>query len=172
MSGPWWTTGFYDGENLYRLQRDTGDAPVGAPALAPSHVLAALARTIVEIGSGQFGDGTPGGVWPRLLAVTWTGPRIGGTLTAVEPQDRELYNSEKAGTVALLVRAGRQTGEPALIEAGNEMIEFLLRRSKGGPLPLGKAQGQNLTRLHAAVALAAAGPPPERREKPDRPPRQ
>jgi hypothetical protein len=172
VSGPWWTTGFYDGENLYRLQRDTGDAPTGEPALAPSHVLAALARTIVEIGSGQFGDGTPGGVWPRLLVVTWTGPRIGGTLTAVEPQDRELYNSEKAGTVALLVRAGRQTGEPALIEAGNEMIEFLLRGTKGNALPLGKAQGQNLTRLHAAVALAAAGPPPELSERPERPSRQ
>jgi hypothetical protein len=172
VSGPWWTNGFYDAENLYRLQRDTGDAPAGEPALVPSHVLAALARTIVEIGMGQFGDGTPGGIWPRLLAVTWTGPRVGGSLTAVEPQDRELYNSEKAGTVALLVRAGRQTREPALIKAGDEMIEFLLRGSKGNVLPLGKAQGQNLTRLHAAVALAAAGPPPERPERPREPGRQ
>jgi hypothetical protein len=172
VSGPWWTTGFYDAENLYRLQRDTGDAPVGEPALAPSQVLAALARTIVEIGSGQMGDGTPGGFWPRLIAVTWTGPRIGGTLTSAEPQDRDLYNSEKAGTVALLVRAGRQTGEPALIEAGDAMIEFLLRGARGNILPLGKAQGQNLTRLHAAVALAAAGPPPERPERPGAPPRQ
>jgi hypothetical protein len=172
MSGPWWTNGFYDGENLYRLQRDTGDAPAGEPAVAPGQAIAALARTIVEIGMGQFGNGTPEGIWPRLLAVTWTGPRVGGTLTAVEPQDRELYNSEKAGTVALLVRAGRQTGEPALIKAGDDLIEFLLRGAKGNVLPLGKAQGQNLTRLHAAVALAAAGLPPERPERPGKPQRQ
>ncbi|HSK75190.1 MAG TPA: hypothetical protein VLQ45_01930 [Thermoanaerobaculia bacterium] len=161
-AGPWWTTGFYDAENLYRFKRDTGDAPLGDPAIPPSQALAALARTVVEIGSRQFGDGTPAGNWPRLLVYTWTGPRIGGTLTAVEPKDRELYNTEKAGSLALLARAGRQTGDPALIEAGDDLIRFVLKTQGGDVLPLGKIQGQYLTRLHAAVAVAAEPPPPQR----------
>ncbi|MFL6197040.1 MAG: hypothetical protein ACJ75H_22835 [Thermoanaerobaculia bacterium] len=158
-SGPAWTTGFYDAENLYRLQRDTGDAPIGEPPLAPSHVLAALARTIAELGPGTgkaFGaTGDLEAPWPRLLMVTWSGPRIGGTFTAVEPRDRELYNPEKFGTVALLVRAGRQSGDPALIQAGDRMVQLILRQPGGDVLPLGKIQGQTLTRLHAAVALLA-----------------
>ena len=161
-AGPWWTTGFYDAENLYRFQRDTGDAPIGDPAIPPSQALAALARTVVEIGSRQFGNGTPAGKWPRLLVYTWTGPRIGGTLTKVEPKDRELYNTEKAGSLALLARAGRQTGDPALIEAGSDLIQFVLKTEGGDVLPLGKIQGQYLTRLHAAVAVAAEPPPPRR----------
>jgi hypothetical protein len=167
-AGPAWTNGFYDAENLYRLQRDTGDAPIGEPPLAPSRVLAALARTIAELGPGpgKSADANPDAPWPRILAVTWSGPRIGGTFTSVEGKDRELYNPEKFGTVALLVRTGRQTGDPELIKAGDEMVRLILSRARGNPgdpsggnvLPLCKIQGQTLTRLHAAVALEAAAP--------------
>jgi hypothetical protein len=157
-AGPAWTNGFYDAENLYRLQRDTGDAPIGEPPLPPSRIIAALARTVALLGPGA-GKGKaavdPDAPWPRVLAVTWTAPRIGGTFTAVEPRDRELYNPEKFGTVALLVRGGRQSGDPELIRAGDEMLQLILRRGKGDVLPLCKIQGQTLTRLHAAVALAA-----------------
>ena len=161
-AGPAWTNGFYDAENLYRLQRDTGDAPVGEPPLAPSRVLANLARTIAELGPGpgKGADVNPDAPWPRLLVVTWSGRRIGGAFTTVESKDRELYNPEKFGTVALLVRAGRQTGDPGLIKAGDEMVRLILSRAHGDSgevLPLCKIQGQTLTRLHAAVALEAAG---------------
>ena len=153
-AGPAWTNGFYDAENLYRLQRDTGDAPIGEPPLPPSRILAALARTVAVLGPGaeKGKAANPDAPWPRILAVTWTGPRIGGTFTTVEPKDRELYNPEKFGTVALLVRGGRQSGDPELIRAGDEMIRSILRR-KEDVLPLCKIQGQTLTRLHAAVAL-------------------
>jgi hypothetical protein len=76
----------------------------------------------------------------------------------VQAKDRELYGPEKFGTVALLVRAGRQSGDPDLAEAGERMIQAILRASPKEILPLGKIQGQTLTRLHAAVALAAAEP--------------
>jgi hypothetical protein len=161
-SGPAWTTGFYDAQNLYRLQRDTGDAPIGEPPLRPSQVLVALARTIAELGPGTgkaFGaTGDLDAPWPRLLDVTWSGPRVGGTFSVVSPRDRELYNPEKFGTVALLVRAGRQSGDPALVQAGDRMVQLILRRSGSDMLPLGKIQGQTLTRLHAAVALSADKP--------------
>ena len=156
-AGPAWTNGFYDAQNLYRLQRDTGDAPIGEPPLPPSRVIAALARTVAELGPGpgKSADADPDAPWPRLLAVQWSGPRIGGAFTSVEGKDRELYNPEKFGTVALLVRAGRQTGDPELIKAGDEMVRLILRKANGEVLPLCKIQGQTLTRLHAAVALEA-----------------
>jgi hypothetical protein len=159
-AGPAWTIGFYDAENLYRLQRDTGDAPIGEPPLPPSRILAALARTVAVLGPGaEKGKAVnPDAPWPRVLAVTWTGPRIGGTFTTVEPKDRELYNPEKFGTVALLTRGGRQSADPELIRAGDEMIRSILRRNHEDVLPLCKIQGQTLTRLHAAVALAASAP--------------
>ncbi len=106
-------------------------------------------------GTGPGKAANPDAPWPRILAVTWTGPRIGGTFTTVEPKDRELYNPEKFGTVALLVRGGRQSGDPELIRAGDEMIRSILRRNEA-VLPLCKIQGQTLTRLHAAVALSAS----------------
>jgi hypothetical protein len=154
-AGPAWTNGFYDAENLYRWQRDTGDAPLGEPPLPPSRILVDLARTVAVLGPG--GNSRPDVPWPRLIAIQWSGPRIGGTFTTAEPKDRELYNPEKFGTVALLVRAGRLSGDPELIRAGDEMIQAILHQ-KGDVLPLCKIQGQTLTRLHAAVALSAAAP--------------
>jgi hypothetical protein len=44
-----------------------------------------------------------------------------------------------------------------LTQAGEAMIRVILRQARGDVLPLGKIQGQTLTRLHAAVAVAAAG---------------
>ena len=126
-AGPFWTNGFYDAENLYRWQRDTGDQPLGEPPLAPSEVLAAIARTVSDLGPRTAG-GTADGAWPRLLSYSWSGPRIGGALTAVEAKDRELYGPEQYGTVALLVRAGRLSGDPALIAAGERMIQTILRQ--------------------------------------------
>ncbi|HEX9944533.1 MAG TPA: hypothetical protein VGG03_21185 [Thermoanaerobaculia bacterium] len=157
-AGPVWTNGFYDAENLYRLQRDTGDSPIGEPPLPPSRVLAAVARTVAELGTGRprrAGGDALDAPWSNQLAITWSGPRIGGSLLAVEPRDRELYNPEKFATAALLMRAARQTGDPALTAAGEGMIQLILRHTRGEVLPLSKIQGQVLTRLHAAVALAA-----------------
>jgi len=166
--GPAWTIGFYDAENLYRLQRDTGDEPIGEPPLPPSRVLAALARTMVKLGPAKKPADAVAASWPRLLVIKSSGPRIGGTLLAFEPKDRELYDPEKFGCVALLLRAGRQSGDPGLIQAGEDMVRQILQKGRGDVLPLGKIQGQTLTRLHAAVALAAGPPaiPPKPAAKP------
>jgi hypothetical protein len=160
QAGPFWTNGFYDAENLYRFQVDTGDEPIGDPPLAPSRVLAAMAHTVIGLEPQAYGGGSVKDRWPRFLAYTWTGPRIGGRLVTVEAKDRELYGPEKAGNTALLVRAGQQTGDPALLKAGEQMVEIVLDSSKGEGVPLGKLQGQYLTRLHAAVGRLAAGKAP------------
>ena len=151
--GPAWTIGFYDAQNLYRWQLESGDQPLGEPPLPPSRVLAALARGMVEL-EGAHPKRAVEAAWPRLHVITASGPRLGGTLLKVEPRDRDLYNPEKYCSVALLLRAGRQSGDPALVEAGREMVGQILGQ-RGDVLPLGKIQGQTLTRLHAAVALAA-----------------
>src|SRR6185436_6647524 len=110
----------------YRLQVDTGDAPIGDPPLPPSRVLAAMARTASELEPRAYGDKSVKGRWPRFLSYSWTGPRIGGKLTAFEAKDRELYGPEIAGNTALLVRAAQQTGDPGLLEAAEDLVEIVL----------------------------------------------
>ena len=39
------------------------------------------------------------------------------------------------------MRAGRQTGDPVLIEAGDDLIQFILAKERGDVLPLGKIRG-------------------------------
>ncbi len=159
-TGPLWQTGYVDAEGLYRLMRDTGDAPIGDPPVRPSHVLAALARGMdVAARANKGSKGSPGGDWPRQLDLTFTGRRVGGQLGEVAPNGRNLYGPEKAAMSALLVRAGQLTGERDLLKAGEEMVEFTLDKSSGDGAPLGKLQGQYLTRLHAAVARLVNGPP-------------
>jgi hypothetical protein len=149
IAGPIWLIGFYDAEGLYRLMRDTDDAPIGDPPVRPSHVLAALARSIADVEARTKGD------WPRQLAVTWEGSRIGGRLRSVDPEGRDLFSPEKAGSAALLARAAQLTGDPALRQAARKMVSYAMSESLHDNAPLGKLQGQYLTRLHAAVAELA-----------------
>ena len=149
-AGPLWTVAFYDAENLYRYQIETGDQALGEPPVRPSRALAALARTVADLEEQS-------GPWPRLLTYTFDGPRLGGRLVELTPKDRKLYGPEKAGSTALLVRAGQQTGDRKLLAAGEAMVRLALSASRGEQVPLGKLQGQYLSRLHAAVARLANG---------------
>ena len=136
-TGPMWVVGFYDGERLYELMRDTGDAPIGP--VRPSRALEALARSIVEFETGD---------WPRQLNVSFREGRMG----EVKPVGRPLYGPERSGTAALLVRAGRISGDKELLEAGRRMVDYTLSEAMSDGAPLGKLNGQYLSRLHAAVA--------------------
>ncbi|HSF43350.1 MAG TPA: fibronectin type III domain-containing protein [Thermoanaerobaculia bacterium] len=157
-----WTIPMYDMHYLSRLQKDNGDVALGVPGVKPSEVLASVAHTYRDIEPTVIGDGSPSGLWARLLQYTWSGTRLGGTLDNVVGMDRELYNPEKGGAPALLVRAGQQTGEASLVDYGKRTALFMLQQTSK-TTPLGKLQGQNLTRLHVAVGLLANGgsaPPP------------
>ncbi len=67
-----------------RLAVDSQDAPVGNPPLAPSAAEIAWARSLAQIGSATpWSTGTPAGPWPNVVSFTWSGPRVGGTLTAL-----------------------------------------------------------------------------------------
>lgn len=164
IDGPLWMQGFYDSNNLFRLLRDSGDAPIGNPALPPSRVLTALARTLKDVAPTVIGDGTIDGDWPMNIEYTFSGSRVGGTLVSTGPNDRRLYTPEKAGMTALFLRAAELSGDSALKSLGENMVLFSLQAAASEGVPLGKLHGQYLTRLHAAVAhMAGSGgstPPP------------
>jgi hypothetical protein len=160
-----WTIGMYDMHYLARYQRDTGDAPLGIPALKPSQVISSIARTYRDLEPVAMGDGTVSGFWARLLQYTWTGNRLGGALGAVVESDRELYDPEKTGAAEVLIRAGQQDGDATLVDYGRKLTVFMIGSAQKEQAPLGKLMGQDLTRLHPAVALLANGnnptlPPP------------
>lgn len=159
-----WTIGMYDMHYLNRFQQDTGDSAIGIPAVKPSEIIASIARTYKDIEPAVIGDGSVSGLWARLLEYSWSGSRIGGALNTVIGADRELYNPEKTGAAEVLIRAGQQTGDAALVDYGRQLTEFMIQQAQGERAPLGKLMGQDLTRLHPAVALLANGgsvtPPP------------
>ena len=166
IAGPVWIQGFYDTNNLFRLLRDSNDSAIGNPALAPSRVMTAVARTLKDIESTVMGDGTFAGAWPRNIQYTYSGARIGGTLTGTAPDDRPIYSPEKVNFMTLFLRTGEMTGDAALRTKGEELAQIALAGAAKEGVPLGKLQGQYLTRLHAAVARMANGdqgtgtPPP------------
>lgn len=155
-----WIASLYDMNMLYRRQRDTNDTPIGNPPLRPSQVLAAWARTLVRFGATVSGNGTAGGTWPNALFFTWSGNRIGGTLSSVSAStgssDPFLYDTSKACLTALLVRAGQQTGNTALTQMGADLSRLTLTAAQRDNEPLNKLEGEYLSRLHAAVARLAA----------------
>jgi hypothetical protein len=161
-----WTIGMYDMHYLSRYQRDSGDAPLGIPALKPSQVVSSIAHTYKDFDAVVYGDGTVSGLWARLLQYTWSGSRIGGTLMGpVAESDRELYDPEKTGAAEILIRAGQQEGNASLVDFGRQLTIFMLVDAVKENVPLGKLMGQDLTRIHPAVALLANGsgtplPPP------------
>lgn len=160
-----WTIGMYDMHYLHQFQQDTGDAAIGIPAMKPSEVIASIARTFKDIEPAVIGDGSVSGLWARLLEYNWSGSRIGGSLNTVAGADRQLYNPEKTGAAEVLIRAGQQTGDAALVDYGRQLTEFMIQEAQRENAPLGKLMGQDLTRLHPAVALliqegSTTEPPP------------
>jgi Fibronectin type III domain len=167
IGGPVWMFGFYDTNSLFRLLRDTDDAPIGNPALPPSRILAAVAHTLGEIEPTVTGDGTVESDWPKNLRYTYLNARIGGVLGPVVDDDRPIFTPEKTSTTALFLRAGELANDSGLTARGRAMVLFTLEAAAGENAPLGKLQGQYLSRLHAAVArltndggAVAPGPAP------------
>jgi hypothetical protein len=164
IGGPIWMYGFYDTNTMFRLLRDTADAPIGLPTMKPSHLLETVARTLSDIEPTVSGDGSVRGDWPKNLEYTYLDSRIGGTLADVIANDRPIFTPEKCSVTALFLRVGEQTGDTALYAKGKDMVLFALGAATGEGAPLGKLQGQYLSRLHAAVArltnTGGAPPPP------------
>lgn len=152
-AGPLWMNAFYDGELLHRWQIDSGNEPLGDPPLPPDRVLAAVARTLVDLVRPL--ESKHGG--PQSLIYQFDGPRIGGRLLEVHGKGRELFFPEKAGMAALLARAGSATRDPELLKASRELVERVFATSRDENVPLGKLQGQYLARLPAAVGALNRG---------------
>ena len=152
-----WMASLYDMENLHQLQIDTSDAPIGVPAVRPSQVINAWARTLVRYGARTAGDGTAAGTWPNALQVPTPRAPIRGRLESVTASsaggDTILWNTGKANLTATILRAARSTGDPALLAMGSDLTRASLNGAKYEGGPLGKVQGLYMARLPAAVAL-------------------
>lgn len=164
-----WMASMYDMNLLYRLQRDTNNAPIGSPAITPSQIIAGWARTLNQFGStvAPGGNGTAAGAWPNALNFTFTGSRIGGTLTSVTANlggsDPNLYDTGKAALTATVARAADSTGEPGLAALELDLARFAWNAAAISPVPLSKELGEFFSRLPSAIArisLAVAVPAP------------
>jgi hypothetical protein len=192
VSGPgsWWTDqlwmlSLYDLDQLWRLGVDTEDAPLGLSPLAPSATLGAWGRTLAAVSVlSPWSDGGPGAPWPNSVRFTFSGPRVGGTLVALEEAidgdgdgapceicgdddggqclDLCLYDTGKAALSGSLARAADATGEPGLGALAEAFTTFTLGVVAQDLQPLGKFMGEYLSQLHPAVArwqLALVPPP-------------
>jgi hypothetical protein len=158
---------------LQRLELDTLDQALGVPAVTPRQVQTAFGRTLRAAAQVPPGDGTPAGDIPETLRFTFSGNRIGGTLTALEPGwapgpmpmpcfDSCLYPLGKAATSAALMRAADASGDAELRGYAEALALQAITDIENLPQPLNKPTGIGLTRLHAAIARITADdtPPP------------
>ena len=178
-----WMASLYDFDVIDRLIVDEENAPLGSPAISPATAELAWARSLRQIGSATpWSTGTPQGPWPNVVGFTFSGNRIGGTLTSLaanhinsdgdatpcelceddgdaDPQtcaDVCLYDTGKACLGAVLARAGDRAQDAGLQDLGRAFAVFGLNSLGTTPQPLNKATGITLSRLHAAVARATA----------------
>ena len=158
-----WMASLYDMNLLYRLQRDTNDAPIGSPTVIPSQVIAAWGRTLRQFGSqvAAGGNGTAAGTWPNALYFTFTGSRIGGALTNVTANqtggDPNLYDTGKAALTATMTRAADATGDAALSALSLDLAQYGWNAAEADPDVLGKSEGEFFSRLPSAIARISLG---------------
>jgi hypothetical protein len=166
-----WMSALYDLTSLQRMQMQTADQALAAvPALTPSRVQTAYARTAVAATQTSAGDGTVNGVIPEGLRFTFAGTRIGGNVTALLPGwdpdpmpdpglDFCLYREGKAAMSAVVMRGADTSNDMALRNFGIALANVGLDAREASPQPLNKIVGIGLTRLHAAVARITAQAP-------------
>jgi hypothetical protein len=158
-----WMVSLYDMNTLYHYMVDTQDQPLGNPAIPPSQILIAWANTLADFGSivdpggdgWPAGDGTADGSWPNFVGFSWEGERIGGTLTDVWAElvgdDPHLYDTGKSTLTALFFRAGQLSGDERLIAMGCETLRFSIQAAQREFTPMGKIQGEYLSRVPMAL---------------------
>ncbi|MBV6412973.1 MAG: hypothetical protein OMOMHJEC_00763 [Xanthomonadales bacterium] len=162
-----WMASIYDFNLLHRLQVDTLDAPLGVPAITPSAAQVGWARTLRATALVPPANGSAAGTWPNTLRFTFSGNRIGGNLTALEPGwapgpmpqpcfDDCLYDAGKSTLSAPLARAADETGDPALRALALDFATNALQGIAATPQPMGKASGELFGRLTSAVARLGA----------------
>lgn len=152
-----WMASLYDMRNIERLRIDTDDAPLGTPAVRPSRILTSWARTLHRYAATAVGDGTATGQWPNGLTFSFTGSRVGGTLTSVTADlggsDPYLYGGGKSNLAAVMTRAGLLTGDTSLTTMGRDLARVGLDSAEAEGGPLAKGQSLYLQRLHPALAV-------------------
>lgn len=138
-----WMSSLYDIQNTYRLKQDSGDLAVGVPAINPSQVVAATARSLTRFAATVAGAaGDPNGDWPNLMWLLYDeSNRIGGIASApcstAHPADnfpcinRFPPNSPSdppANPTAPCVEFANVGGDPLLYDTGKSILSGNLVR--------------------------------------------
>lgn len=164
-----WMASVYDFNQLQRLRIDSQDAALGSPAINPSAAIDAWARTLMAAASvAPGGNGGVNGVWPNELRFSFSGGRVGGALTELQPgwspaptpqpcEDRCLYDSGKASLAATLARSADALGDNAMRQMALDLCMLTLQVIGQLPQPMNKATGLYFGRLHAAVGRLSLG---------------
>lgn len=162
-----WMSALYDMASLQRLEMQTQNTAVGAPLLTPRRVQTGYANTMLAATQIPPGDGTVNGIIPEWLRFTFTGARIGGNVSALEPgwapngmpdpcEDRCHYAEGKAAMAAVVMRGADASNDPVLRNLGIALTDLGIDTLEAIPQPLNKAVGIGLTKLHASVARITA----------------
>lgn len=162
-----WMSALYDLTSLQRLEIQTQNMAVGSPLLTPRRVQTGYANAVMAATQIPPGDGTVNGIIPEWLRFTFTGARIGGSITALEPgwapnampipcEDACHYAEGKAAMSAVVMRGADASNDPVLRSFGIALADLGIGTLEAIPQPLNKAVGIGLTKLHASVARITA----------------
>jgi len=165
-----WMASIYDFNTLQRLRIDSNDAPLGNPTIAPSQAVHGWARALARIVASVPGNGTAAGIMPNSVVYSFTGNRIGGTLTSLQPGwspgampnpcfDDCLYEEGKATLAAGLARAADDQNDAGLRALAFQFSERALQQIALSPTPMGKSSGEFFGRLTSSVARLANSAP-------------
>lgn len=166
-TGQAWMTCFYTLENLWRLRQEYGDVALGHGNIRLDRLFEATARTFWDYNAWNFpgdggaaaGNGAVSGSWTTTQDVTWSGNRIGGSITTVAAEmdpgiapEPRLWLTGKAALCAFLARAGDLSGDATLKSKANDLTRYVLENTDTTTMNWGKEAGLSWTRLHPAVA--------------------
>ncbi|MFH0920891.1 MAG: hypothetical protein V1913_11065, partial [Fibrobacterota bacterium] len=157
-----WMISLYCLQNLWRLYQEFGDLKLGVDSLRISQVFKAINNTywdyIATVYSG--GNGSAAGTWTNQMNVTWSGARLGGTLTTALPvtgsSDPALYLTGKACITAFLFHAAYANADTAMYNKAVTLAQYVIR---GNPTNIAwdKVGGESWLRTTNAAAYLAEG---------------
>jgi len=155
-----WMNANYFMHYLYCLYNEQGNVSLGSSSITVERLFKAIANSYQVYVSDVDGDGTWSGSWLNQGTVSYTGNKIGGTITEIAlypSSDSYLYVSGKTACVTLIARAAKMNDNTVLesfAQGGVTYIEGTAQFSGISNTPIDKVNGLYLTRyLYALGSL-------------------
>lgn len=154
-----WLQALYYMHGLYMLYHEYGDITLGSSNLRISRVYSAIAKYYTEYVAkiDSSADGTWGSRWVNGVSVSYSGDRIGGTITSVSSASSSssyLYTAGMSCITTMFLRAGKMTGDANFTNFGKAGVDYVLNTGdfqRTLSEPWGKVSGEMYNRLHHAL---------------------